>query len=88
MANKLLGIFLFLVLSACNAPPMAPTTDQRTARQDSAEVEKSAGTTEAQTAVTPSVPRCTKQLQQGYALRERIDNEYWQSRREGTFLGQ
>jgi len=45
-----------------------------------------AGTTEAQAAATPPDPRCTKQLEQGYALRERIDNEYWQSRRDGTFL--
>jgi hypothetical protein len=44
-------------------------------------------TTEAQTAATPPAPRCTKQLQQGYALRERIDTEYRQSRRAGTFLG-
>lgn len=88
MANKLLGIFLFLILSACSTPPKAPTTDEPTARQDSGEVEKPAGTTETQTAVTLSASRCTKQLQHGYALKERIDNEYWQSRREGTFLGQ
>jgi hypothetical protein len=44
-------------------------------------------TTEAQTAATPPAPRCTKQLQQGYALRERIDTEYRRSRRAGTFLG-
>ena len=29
--------------------------------------------------------RCTKQLKQGYALRERIDSEYAQSRIAGTF---
>lgn len=85
MANKLLGILLFLILSACSAPPKSPTTDERTMRQDSGNVEKPAGTTKAQTATTPSEPRCTKQLKQGYALRERIDNEYWQSRRAGTF---
>jgi hypothetical protein len=45
-----------------------------------------AGTTETQVAPTPPDPRCTNQLEQGYALRERIDNEYWQSRRDGTFL--
>jgi len=85
MANKLLGIFLVLILSACSAPPKAPTTDERTVRQDRGEVEKTAGTTEAQTATTPPESRCTKQLKQGYALRERIDNEYWQSRRARTF---
>jgi hypothetical protein len=62
-------------------------------RQGSGEVEKKgelppAGTTEAQTATTPPTSRCTKQLKQGYALRERIDNEYWQSRRAGTFRDQ
>jgi len=88
MANKLLGIFLCLILSACSTPPKAPTTDQRTVRQDSGEVEKPAGTTAAQTAATPPEPRCTKQLKQGYAVRERIDNEYWQSRRAGTFRDQ
>ena len=87
IANNLLGIFLFLILSACSAPPKAPPTDGRAVRQDSGEVEKPAGTTEAQTAATPTAPRCTKQLEHGYALRERIDNEYWQSRRAGTFLG-
>ena len=108
-ANKLLGIFLCLILSACNTPPKAPTADVRTVRQGSGEVEKLytenpppgntsgikarlkaelplAGTTEAQAAATSPDPRCTKQLQHGYALRERIDNEYWQSRRDGTFL--
>jgi hypothetical protein len=44
------------------------------------------GTTETQAAVPPPDSRCIKQLKQGYALRERIDNEYWQSRRAGTFL--
>ena len=110
-ANKLLGIFLCLILSACSTPPKAPTSDERTVRQGSGEVEKLytenpppgntsgtearlkaelplAGTTEAQVAATPPDPRCTKQLEQGYALRERIDNEYWQSRRAGTFLDQ
>ncbi len=85
MANKLLGIFLFLILSACSAPPKVPTTDEPTVRQDRGEVEKPAGTTEAHIATTPPEPRCTKQLKQGFALRERIDNEYWQSRRDGTF---
>ena len=88
IANNLLGIFLFLILSACSAPPKAPTTDGRTVRQDSGEAEKPAGTTESQTAATPTAPRCTKQLEHGYALRERIDNEYWQSRRAGTFRDQ
>lgn len=83
MANKLLGIVLILILSACSAPPKAPTTDERTVHQDSGEAEKPTGTTKAQTE-----PRCTTQLTQGYALRERIDNEYWQSRRAGTFRDQ
>jgi hypothetical protein len=105
MANKLLGIFLCLILSACSTPPKAPITDERTLHQGRGEVEKLhkenhtnetdarlkpelplAGTTEAQAAAPPPDPRCTKQLEQGYALRERIDNEYWQSRRAGTFL--
>ena len=109
MANKLFGIFLCLILSACSAPPKAPTADERTMRQGSGEVEKLytenpppgytngtetrvkaelplEGTTEAQAAPTPPDSRCTKQLEHGYALRERIDNEYWQSRRAGTFL--
>lgn len=83
--NKLLGIFLVLILSACSAPPKAPTTDERAVRHESEAVEPPAGTTEVQTATTPPEPRCTTQLKQGYALRERIDNEYWQSRRDGTF---
>ena len=109
LTNKLLGIVLCLILSACSTPPKAPPTDERTVRQGSGEVEKLhaenpppgytrgtearlkaepplAGTTETQVAPTPPDPRCTKQLEQGYALRERIDNEYWQSRRDGTFL--
>ena len=109
MANKLFGILLCLILSACSAPPKAPTADERTIRQGSGEVEKLhtenpppgytkgtearlkaelplEGTTEAQAAPTPPDPRCTKQLEHGYALRERIDNEYWQNRRDGTFL--
>jgi hypothetical protein len=111
MANKLLGLLLFLILSACSVPPKAPTTDERTVRQGSGEVGKlytenlpprytngmearlkaelpPTGTTEAQAAATPPDPRCTKQLEHGYALRERIDNEYWQSRRAGTFQDQ
>jgi len=93
IANKLLGIFLVLILSACTTPPKGPPTDERTVRQDSGEVEKKAelppaGTTEAQATATPAAPRCTKQLVRGYALRERIDNEYWQSRRAGTFRDQ
>ena len=93
MANKLFGIFLFLILSACTAPPKGPLTDEQTVRQDNGEVEKKAqlppaGTTEAQADATPPAPRCTKQLVHGYTLRERIDNEYWQSRRAGTFRDQ
>jgi hypothetical protein len=110
MANKLLGIFLFLILSACSTPSNALTTDEWTVRQGSGEAEKlytenpppgytnemeawvkaelpPTETTEAQPVATPPAPRCTKQLEQGYALRERIDNEYRQSRKAGTFLG-
>ena len=110
MANKLFGIFIFLILSACSAPSKALTTDEWTVRQDSREVEKlytenpppgytnemeagvkaerlPTGITEAQTAATSTSPRCRKQLGYGYALRERIDNEYRQSRRAGTFFG-
>jgi hypothetical protein len=84
-SNKLLGIFLFLIFSACSAPPKAPTTDERVVRYDSGAVEGPPGIIKSQTAPTPPEPRCTKQLKEGYALRERIDNEYWQSRRDGTF---
>jgi len=105
MTNKLLGIFLCLILSACSTPPKAPTTDERTVHQGRGEVEELhkenhtnetdarlkpelplAGTTEAHRAAPPPDPRCTKQLEQGYALKVRIDDEYWQSRRAGTFL--
>ncbi len=85
MANTLLGIVLVLMLSACSAPPKVPTTEELPVRQDRGEVKKPAGIIEAQTATTPPEPRCTKQLKQGYALRARIDNEYWQRRRDGTF---
>lgn len=93
MTSKLLGIFLFLILSACTTPLKGPPADERTVRQASGEVEKKAelspaGTIEAQAAAPPPAPRCTKQLVRGYALRERIDNEYWQSRRAGTFRDQ
>jgi hypothetical protein len=110
MANKLLSIFLFLILSAYSAPSKAQTPDEWTVRQGGGEAEKlytenpppgdtdemeaqvkaelpPTETTEAQAAATRPDARCTKQLQQGYALRERIDNEYRQSRRAGTFLG-
>jgi hypothetical protein len=85
MANKLLGIFLCLIFSACSTLPEAPTTEERAVRQDSGDIEKPGGTTEAKKPATPPAPRCTKQLDHGYTLRERIDNEYWQSRRDGTF---
>jgi hypothetical protein len=85
MANKLLGIFLCLILSACSAPTKAPPTDDVTVSQVRGVPETSTGTTEMPTAITPPEPRCTKQLKQGYALKDRIDTEYWQSRRDGTF---
>ena len=84
-ANTLLGIVLCLMLSACSAPPKALTTDERIVRQARGELEKPAGTTETPPATTPPGSRCTKQLKQGYALRERIDREYAQSRIAGTF---
>jgi hypothetical protein len=39
MANKLLGIFLFLILSAYSAPSKAQTPDEWTVRQGSGEAE-------------------------------------------------
>ena len=40
MANRLLGIFLCLILSACSTPPKMPNTDEQTVRQGSGQVEK------------------------------------------------
>jgi len=93
MANKLLGVFLCLLLSACSVSPKTPTTEEPSVRQGRGAVENNgalppAGTTEAQATATRSEARCTTQLKQGYALRERIDKEYWQSRRAGTFRDQ
>ncbi|MDP1946956.1 MAG: hypothetical protein Q8L77_05590 [Nitrospirota bacterium] len=93
ISNRLLGIVLCLLLSACSASPKTATTEERTVGQDRAAVENNgvqppAGTTEGQAAVTRPGARCTTQLKQGYALRERIDKEYWQSRRAGTFRDQ
>jgi hypothetical protein len=91
MANKLLGIFLCLTLSACSTPSKAPPTDERTMRHSSGGVETlypenpTPGATEGHAAATPSDSRCTRQLKQGYALRARIDTEYGQSRIAGTF---
>jgi hypothetical protein len=91
LANKLLGVFLFLTLSAFSTLLMAATTDERSMRQGSSEVEPlltdnpSPEIAEGQAAAAPPDSRCTKQLKQGYALKERIDNEYRQSRRDGTF---
>lgn len=88
MANKRLGIVLCLLLSACSTSPKAPTIDELRARQAPGEgtntgAQPPAGTTEGQSAA-----RCTTKLKQGYALRERIDTEYRESRRAGTFRDQ
>lgn len=91
MANKLLGLVLCLTVSACSTPSKAPPTDERTMRQANGGVEAlspenpTPGTTERHAAAIPADSRCTKQLKQGYALRERIDSEYGQSRIAGTF---
>ena len=91
LANTLLGIVLVLILTACSAPLKAPTTDERTMRQGSGEGEHRytenlpPGITEGHPTATPPDSRCTTQLKQGYALRERIDKEYAQSRIAGTF---
>ena len=90
-ASNLLGMCLCLILSACSTPSKAPTTDQPTVHQGGREVETllkenpPAGGAEQRAAATPSDSRCTKQLRQGYALKERIDSEYSQSRIAGTF---
>ena len=57
------------------------TTDEGSVHQDRGEPEKPTITTEMSTATTPPEPRCAKQVNQGYALKDRIDTEYWQSRR-------
>jgi hypothetical protein len=93
MTNTLFGILLSLLLSACSVSPTTATTEEPTLRQGRGDVainglQPPAGTTEEQTAVTRPGARCTTQLKQGYALRERIDKEYWQSRRAGTFRDQ
>ena len=83
MANNLLGILLFLILSVYSAPSKAQTPEEAQVQAELSPI----ATTEAQPAAPPPAPKCTQQLEQGYALRERIDNEYRQSRRAGTFLG-
>ena len=93
MMNKLLGIVLCLLISACSASLKIPTTEGPTVLQGAGDVGNNgarppAGTTETQAAATRPGARCTTQLKQGYALRERIDTEYWQSRRAGTFRDQ
>ena len=93
LSNRLLGISLSLLLSACGASPKTTTTEEPTGRQGRGDVENNgagplAGTTEEHTAATRPGARCTTQLKQGYALKERIDTEYWQSRRAGTFRDQ
>ncbi len=90
MSNRLLGISLCLLLSACSASPKTATTEEPTLRQGLGEVANNglrlpSGTTDAQAAAIRPGARCATQLKQGYVLRERIDKEYWQSRRAGTF---
>ena len=91
MANKLPGVFLFLTLSASSTLSMAATTDEQSMLQGSGEVDTlhtdnpSPEIAEGHAPAAPPDTRCTKQLKQGYALRERIDSEYGQSRIAGTF---
>lgn len=94
-ANNVLGMCLCLILSACSTPYKAPTTDAPAVRQGGREAEtlhtenppaeRAEKHTAATPSATPSDSRCTKQLKQGYALKERIDSEYSQSRIAGTF---
>lgn len=89
--HTLLGILLCVVFSACSTPPKVSTTDERIVHQGDGKVEQlltegpSGGIPEGQGATALPSSRCTKQLKQGYALRERIDSEYAQSRIAGTF---
>jgi hypothetical protein len=91
LANTLLSIVLVLILTACSAPPKALTTDERTMRQGGGKSgalyteNLPPGTAEAPPTATLPDSRCTKQLKEGYAVRERIDREYAQSRIAGTF---
>jgi len=88
MANTLLGVFLVLTLSASSTLLMAATTDEQsmqgiveveTLQTDNPSLEIPEGAT------GPPDSRCIKQLKKGYALRQRIDSEYGQSRIAGTF---
>ena len=91
MANKPLGIVLCLTLSACSTPSQALSSDEGPMRQGRGGVEKlypvnlTTATTEGQATAAPPDSRCITQLKQGYALRERIDREYGQSRIAGIF---
>ena len=92
-ANNLvgIGICLCLILSACTTPSKAPTTDEPAVRQGGRDAETlrtenpPSERIEKHAVPIPSDSRCTKQLKQGYALKERIDSEYGQSRIAGTF---
>jgi len=90
-ANNVLRMCLCLILSACSTPSKAPPTDQPTGHQGGrvAEIFRTedppSERIEKHAVPTPSDSRCTKQLKQGYALKERIDSEYSQSRIAGTF---
>jgi hypothetical protein len=86
--HTLLGILLCVVFSACSTPPKVSTTDERIVHQGDGKVEQlltEEPLSEGQGAAVLPNSRCTKQLKQGYALRERIDSEYAQSRVAGTF---
>lgn len=92
-SNRGLGIALSLLLSACSASPTTPTSEAPTLRQNHGALEHNggrppAGTAEGQTASMRPGARCTTQLKQGYALKDRIDREYRESRRARTFLDQ
>jgi len=82
MSNRLLGISFCLLLSACSA------TEESTVRQGPGDVANNGVRPPAATTEMHAAASCTSKLKQGYALRERIDKEYWESRRTRTFQAQ